>query len=133
LSGISSSTVGSGGWDWASVFSVGDDGRLPAGEEGGVEAGVEVTLEAGVEAGLEAGVEAALDAGEEATLEAGVEAALAEGPPEGVLSTLEGTVDTSDWEELDPLNEGVLPSEDIDGVLLARFDDCYLCVDLSEW
>jgi hypothetical protein len=107
-------------------LGVGDGARLPAGEEGTVEAGVEVTLEAGVEAALEAGVEAALDAGEEATLEAGVEAALAEGLPEGALSTLEGVVEASDREELDPLDEGVLPSEDISGVLLARFDDLRL-------
>ena len=107
-------------------MGVGDGARLPAGEEGAVEAGVEVTLEAGVEAALEAGVEAALDAGEEATLEAGVEAALGEGLPEGALSTLEGVVEASDWEELDPLDEGVLPSEDISGVLLARFDDLRL-------
>jgi hypothetical protein len=99
-------------------LGVGDDARLPAGEEGAVEAGVEVTLEAGVEAALEAGVEAAL--------EAGVEAALAESLPEGALSTLEGVVEASDWEELDPLDEGVLPSEDISGVLLAKFDDLRL-------
>jgi hypothetical protein len=75
---------------------------------------------------VEAGVEVTLEAGVEVTLEAGVEAALAEGLPEGALSTLEGVVEASDWEELDPLDESVLPLEDISGVLLARFDDLRL-------
>jgi hypothetical protein len=35
-------------------------------------------------------------------------------------------VEASDREELDPLDEGVLPSEDIGGVLLAKFDDLRL-------
>ena len=99
---------------------------MEAGVEVTLEAGVEAALEAGVEAALEAGVEVALELGEEATLEAGVEAALGEGLPEGALSTLEGVVEASDWEELDPLDEGVLPSEDISGVLLAKFDDLRL-------
>jgi len=85
-------------------------------------------VEAGVEVTLEAGVEAALAAGEEATLDAGEDATLGEGLPEGTLSTLESAVDAADREGLDPVDEGVLPSEDISGVLQARFGDCDLGV-----
>jgi hypothetical protein len=89
-----------------------------------VEAGEEATLEAGDPMGEGATLEAGDTLGEEATLEAGVaagvEAALGEGLPEGELSTLEGAVEAADWEESDPVDEGVLPTDDIVAVLLAR-------------
>jgi hypothetical protein len=81
------------------------------------------------------GVVGAVEAGEEATLEAGVvpgvEAALREGLPEGEVATLEGAVEAADWEELDPVEEGVLPTDDIVAVLLARYDDCGSWFNLS--
>jgi len=120
-------------------LGVGDGCRLLVGVEGVVEAGEVGTLEAGdalgeeatLEAGDALGEEATLEAGdavgEEATLEAGtalgVVGALGDGLSKGESSTLEGVVEGDDWEELDPLDEGVLPTEDIVGVLLAKFDD----------
>ena len=140
-------------------MGVGDGGRLLVGVEGVVEAGEVGTLEAGdalgeeatLEAGDALGEEATLEAsdavgeearleavdavGEEATLEAGtalgVVAALGDGLSEGESSTLEGVVEGDDREELDPLDEGVLPTEDIVGVLLAEIDDCDFRFELS--
>lgn len=116
LSGISSATVGSGVWDWG--LSVGDGAGLLEGVVGAVEVGDEATLEAGD------------PVGEEVLLEAGVpfseEAALEEGLPEGEFPTLEGAVDAVDCEELDPVDGGVLSTEDIVAVLLSRYDDCDL-------
>ena len=71
------------------------------------------------------GVVGAVEVGVEATLETGVpfseEAALGLGLTEGELPTLEGAVEAADCDELDPVDGGVLPTEDIVAVLLQRY------------
>jgi len=87
-------------------------------------------LSVGDGAWLLEGLVGAVEVGDEATLEAGVpfreEAALGEGLPEGEFPTLEGAVDAADCEELESVDVGALPTEDIVAVLLSRYDDCDL-------